>query len=326
MMEGNGMPEYDLIVIGAGIAGMTAAIGAAREGIKKILVIEREARVGGIMNQFIHNGFGEEFLGHQVTGPEYVDFIEQRLKQLGIEVLLNTTVLEIDENKTVTYVNSEEGVKDVNARGIILAMGAKEEYFGNVVIPINGLTGVFAIGEAQRIINLEGYLPGRRTVIIAKDKWAFIVARRLLIEGGKIEGIVIEKPFEEIIDEEINNIIDGFDIPIIENSRVVEIKGKTRIEKMKIINLESKLICEKECDSLLLSGSFIPELSIIKNLKLCINNETLGPEITNCETSLEGFFACGNIIYGEKALSMKAFNGIECGEQAAKYVVNKLGR
>lgn len=324
MIGGDGMPEYDLIIIGAGIAGMTAAIGAAREGIEKILVIEREARVGGIINQFIHNGFGEEFLGQPVTGPEYVDFIEQRLENLGIEILLNTTVLEIDENKTVTYVNSEEGVKEVTSRGIILAMGAKEEYFGNVVIPINGLTGIFAVGEAHRIINLEGYLPGRRTVIIAKDKWAFIVARRLLIEGGKIEGVVIEKPFEEMIDEEIHNIIDGFNIPIIESSRVVEIQGKTRIEKMKIMNLESKIICEKECDSLLLSGSYIPEISIIKNLKLKINNETLGLEAGNYETSLEGFFACGNVMYGEKALSMSESNGIECGEKAAQYVINKL--
>lgn len=317
------MQEYDLIIVGAGIAGMTAAIGAAREEIKKILVIEREARVGGIINQFIHNGFGEKFLGQPVTGPEYVDFVEQRLKNLEIEVLLNTTVLEIDKNKTVTYVNPEEGVQDVTARGIILAMGAKEEYFGNIVIPINGLTGIFAVGEAHRIINLEGYLPGRRTVIIAKDKWAFIVARRLLIEGGKIEGVVIEKSFEEMIDEGIHNIIDGFDIPIIENSRVIEIQGKTRIEKMKIMNLENKLISEKECDSLLLSGSFIPEISIIKNLKLSINNETLGPEAIDYETSLEGFFACGNIIYGEKALKMSEVNGIECGENAARYVIDK---
>lgn len=319
------MPEYDLIIIGAGIAGMTAAIGATREGIKKILVIEREARVGGIINQFIHNGFGEEFLGQPVTGPEYVDFLEQRLKHLEVGVLLNATVLEIDKNKTVTYVSPEEGVKDVTARGIILAMGAKEEYLGNIVIPINGLTGVFAVGEAHRIINLEGYLPGRRTVIIAKDKWAFIVARRLLIEGGKIEGVVIEKSFEEMIDEEIHNIIDGFDIPIIENSRVIEIQGKTRIEKMKIINLESKSISEKECDSLLLSGSLIPEISIIKSLKLHINNETLGPEVVDHEASIEGVFACGNIIYGEKALNMKEFNGIKCGEKAAQYVIDKLG-
>jgi thioredoxin reductase len=226
MVEVNVMPTYDLIIIGAGIAGMTAAIGAARSGIKQILVIEKEARAGGLMNQFIHNGFGEELLGEIVTGPEYVDAIEKKLKQLGVEVLLNTTVLEINEEKIVTYVNPEDGVKDVTARGIILAMGAKEAYLGNVVIPLNGLTGIFSVGEAHRIINFEGYLPGRRTVIIAKDRWAFIVARRLLIEGGKVEGVVIEKTFEEIVDEEIRNIIHGFDIPIIENSRVVEIQGE----------------------------------------------------------------------------------------------------
>lgn len=318
------MPEYGLIIIGAGISGMTAAIGAARKGIRNILIIEREDRVGGIIDQFIHNGFGEEFLGHPVTGPEYVYFIEHQLKQLDIKVLLGTTVLEIDKEKTVTYVNPEEGVKDVTASGIILAMGAKEGHFGNIVTPINGVTGIFAVGEAHRIINLEGYLPGRRTIIIAKDKWAFIVARRLLIEGGKIEGIVIEKPFKEIANEEINNIIDGFDIPIIENSRVMEIEGKARIEKLKIVNLENRLVYEKECDSLLLSGSFIPEISAIKNLKLHMNSGTLGPEVVNYEASLDGFFACGNIIYGEKALHIKGINGIECGEKAAEYINLKL--
>ncbi|MDR3598726.1 NAD(P)/FAD-dependent oxidoreductase [Clostridium sp.] len=318
------MPKYDLIIIGAGIAGMTAAIGAARDGIKKILIIEREAIVGGIINQFIHNGFGKELLGQLVTGPEYVDLIEKQLKQLGVEVLLNSTVLEVSKEKTVTYVNPEEGVKEVTARGLILAMGAKEKYFGNVVIPVNGLTGIFGVGEAHKIINLEGYLPGKRTVIIAKDKWAFIVARRLLIEGGKIEALIIEKPFEEIASKEIHNIIDGFDIPIIENSRVVEIQGKTRIEKMKIINLGNRVIGEKECDSLLLSGSFIPEISIIKNLKVHMNGEILGPEVVNYVTSLDGVFACGNIIYGEKALHMEEFNGSECGEKAANYINFKL--
>jgi len=314
------MSNYDLIIIGAGISGMTAAMGAAKEGIKKILIIERESNLGGIINQCIHNGFGEKFLGEPVTGPEYIDFIERQLDKSCIQIILNTTVLDITREKVVTYVNSKDGVKDVTAQAMIFAMGAKEQYLGNIVIPTNELTGIFTVGEAHRIINLDGYLPGRKTIIIAKDKWGFIVARRLIIEGGNVEGVVLEKTFEDITDTEIDNIVDGFDIPIIENSRVIEIEGETRIQKVKVININNKVIEEKECDSLLLSVGFVPENSIVKKLEININSEILGPEEVEFETSVEGFFACGNIIYGEKALHMKETDGIECGIKAAEYI------
>ena len=314
------MLSYDLIIIGAGISGMTAAMGAVKAGIKRILIIERESNVGGIINQCIHNGFGEKFLGQEVTGPEYIDFIEKELDKLSIEIILNTTVLDVTKGKVVTYVNSKEGVKEVASCAIIFAMGAREQYLGNIVIPTNGLTGIFTIGEAHRIINLDGYLPGRKTIIIAKDKWGFIVARRLIIEGGNVEGVVIEKTFDEINDDEINDIIDGFDIPIIENSRVIEIEGETRIKKVEIMNLNSKVIEKKKCDSLLLSVGFVPENAIVKKLGINVNGEMLGPEVVEFETSEEGFFACGNIIYGEKALHMKETDGIECGTKAAEYI------
>jgi len=314
------MSNYDLIIIGAGISGMTAAMGATKEGIKKILIIERESNSGGIINQCIHNGFGEKFLGEPVTGPEYIDFIERQLDKSCIQIILNTTVLDITREKVVTYVNSKDGVKDVTAQAMIFAMGAKEQYLGNIVIPTNELTGIFTVGEAHRIINLDGYLPGRKTIIIAKDKWGFIVARRLIIEGGNVEGVVLEKTFEDITDTEIDNIVDGFDIPIIENSRVIEIEGETRIQKVKVININNKVIEEKECDSLLLSVGFVPENSIVKKLEININSEILGPEVVEFETSVGGFFACGNIIYGEKALHMKETDGIECGIKAAEYI------
>jgi len=314
------MLSYDLIVIGAGIAGMTAAMGAANLGVKKILVIERESSVGGIINQCIHSGFGEKFLGEQVTGPEYIDYIQKQLDKSCIEIILNTTLLDVTREKVLTYVNSNEGVKEVTFGAIIFAMGSKERYSGNVVIPTNGLTGIFTVGEAHRIINLEGYLPGRNTLIIAKDKWGFIVARRLIIEGGNIEGVVIENSYEDIIDSEIHNIIDGFQIPIIENSRVIEIEGNTRIQKVKIMNLKDNKIQEKACDSLLLSVGFIPENSIIKKLKIDIDSEILGPEVIDFKTSVDGFFACGNIIYGENALHMQETDGVECGLKAAQYI------
>ena len=314
------MLSYDLIVIGAGIAGMTAAIGAVKVGIKKVLIIESESNMGGIVNQCIHNGFGEKFLDKKVTGPEYIDFMERQMDKSCIDIMLNTTVLDITIGKVVTYVNPKDGVKDVAARAIVFAMGAKEKYSGNIVIPKNGLTGIFAVGEAHRIINLDGYLPGRKAIIVAKDKWGFIVARRLIIEGGNVEGIVIEKSFKDMTNSEINNIIYGFDIPIIESSRVIEIEGKTRIEKVKIMNLNSKGTEEKKCDSLLLSVGFMPENSILKKLGVNINSEILDPEVVDFQTSIDGFFACGNIIYGENVLHMKEIDGIECGIKAAEYV------
>lgn len=318
------MPDYDLVVIGAGIAGMTAAIGAAKEGIKKILLIEKECSTGGIINQCIHNGFGKRFLEEPVTGPEYVDFMERQLGKYCIEVILNTTVLEVKKEKIVTYVNPKEGVKDVTAKAIIFTMGAKERYCGDFLIPTNGLTGIFTVGEAHRIINLEGYLPGKKAIIIAKNKWGFIVARRLIIEGGNVECIVLEKKFEEIADAEIYNIIDGFDVNIIENSKVTEIEGKTRIEKVKIMNLNNKTIEERKCDSLLLSVSFLPEISILENLDISINDKSSGPNVIDFKTSIDGFFACGNIVYGENAFHMGEADGIECGQKAAQYINAKI--
>lgn len=314
------MPSYDLIIIGAGIAGMTAALGAVQSGIKNILILDKESYVGGIMNQCIHNGFGKNFLGKEVTGPEYVNFIQEELERLNVDILLNTNVLDITRDKVITYVNPEEGVTDVRAGAVIFAMGSKEKYEGNVMIPTNGLTGIFTVGEAHMAVNLEGYLPGRKTIIVAKNKWGFIVARRLLIEAGNVEALIIENSFEEMRNFEIDNIIDGFNIPIIENSQVIEVEGISRIEKLKIIDLNTNNITEKECDSLLLTVGFVPENALLKKLKIDINSETLGPKVNEFETSLYGFFACGNILYGEDAFNMEETDGIKCGVKASEYI------
>lgn len=312
------MLSYDLIIIGAGISGMTAAIGAAKSGVKKILIIERETNVGGIINQCIHNGFGEKFLGNEVTGPEYIDYLKSKLDKLTIEIILNTTVLDVNNKKIVTYVNSKDGVKDIKGNSIIFATGAREQYVGNSTFEINRVTGIFTIGEAHRIVNLEGYLPGKNTIILAKDKWAFIVARRLIIEGGAIAGVILDKKFEDIKNEEIENIIDGFQMPIIENSKIISIDGKTRIEKVKILDLTNNSISNRECDSLLMSVNFVPENYMLKKLNLNKINST--DELEKYEIYSDGFFACGNIIYGDKALYMKETDGIECGLKAAEYI------
>lgn len=314
------MPSYDLIIIGAGIAGMTAALGAARQGIGKILVIEKESSVGGIINQCIHNGFGKKLIGEYVTGPEYIQYIKDEIQKENIEIILNSNVLDINRDRVVTYVSPSEGVKEVNAKAIIFAMGAREKYSGNIMISTNTLTGIFTVGEAQRIVNLDGYIPGKNAIITAKDRWGFLLARRLLIEGGSVSAVVLEDSFKNVESKEINDIIDGFGISIIEKSRIIGIEGNTRISSVKLLNLEDGSTINKECDCLLLSVGFIPETVRIKKLNIEIDERTLGPKVNDYMTSTDGFFACGNIVYGEDVLKISEIDGIECGEKAAAYI------
>lgn len=270
------MLNYDLIIIGAGVSGMTAALGAAESGLKKILLIDREENIGGLVNQCIHNGFGRKFMGESVTGPEYIQFLKDELKKTEVDIRVNSTVLDITVNKTVTYVNPVDGVREVTAGAIIFAMGCKERFSGNVDIATNGLTGVFTVGEAQRIVNVEGYLPGKSSVITAKDKWGFILARRLIIEGGNVKAVIVENKFEDMADEEVLDIIDGFDIPIVERSKIVHIFGDVRITTVEAVNLDTKETTNYDCDCLILSVGFVPENSKLKKLKIELDDKTNG--------------------------------------------------
>ena len=229
--------------------------------------------------------------------------------------------MDISSDRVVTYVSPLEGVKDISASTVIFAMGAREKYSGNLNISTNTLTGIFTVGEAQRIVNLEGYVPGRNAIITAKDKWGFLLARRLIIEGVKISAVVLEEDFETIRNDEIDDIIEGFDIPIIDKSRIIGVSGKTRIDNVKVLSLEDGSVFDKECDCLLLSIAFIPEVEGIKKLKVDIDERTSAIKIDeNYMTSIDGFFACGNIIYGEDVFKFSEIDGTECGTKAAEYI------
>lgn len=314
------MNEYDLVVIGGGIAGMTAALEAGKKGIKNILLVEREDRLGGILNQCIHNGFGEELLGEKVTGPEFIDFIKKALKEIDCTIKVKTTVLEINKDNLLTYVNEEEGIESVKAKAIVLATGCRERYTGNILIPTNKYEGVSTIGNAHRFINIEGLFTGKRPLITANSRWAMILARRVEIEGGKVSAILISEDSGYVPTDEDLNLVKPFGVEIIKDYTLAELYGDRRIKGVKIRN--NKTLEEREigCDSVFLSVGYYPELEIVKKVNLLRDTESRLPIMDGYKTSIKGIFACGNVLYGNDSVNLNNTNGVQCGIEVAKYL------
>lgn len=314
---------YDIVVIGGGISGMTSLLAPLENNIKNILIIERENSLGGILNQCISNRYGKKIIGTDVTGPELVAIVESILKKHNVKTKLNTEVLNISDNKEIKYVNSDEGVQTIKAKSIILANGCREKFIGSISIPLNRFTGVYTIGNTQKIVNLDGHLPGKSPVIVANSNWALSIVRRLAIEGADIKAVIINDENGFKLNDYYKEIMEEMNIPVLFNSKIEEIYGEKRIEGIKIYSEDVNKRSLVACDSLIISVSYYPETDIIKNTSINIEKENFAPCINNYETSVAGIFACGNLVYGTDALKHDDIDGLKAGKAVTEYLLKK---
>ena len=321
------MKAYDIVIIGGGPAGLAAAISAKKSGTDSILILERDRELGGILNQCIHNGFGLHTFKEELTGPEYADRFIRQVKELCIEYKLHTMVMNISSSKIITAMNREEGLFDIQAKAVILAMGCRERPRGALNIPGYRPAGIFSAGTAQRLVNIEGYLPGREIVILGSGDIGLIMARRMTLEGARVKVVAELMPYSGGLKRNIVQCLDDYGIPLKLSHTVVDIKGKERLESVTLaeVDADRKPIPgteeEYSCDTLLLSVGLIPENELSRDMGVTINPVTSGPKVNeSLETNIEGVFACGNVLHVHDLVDFVSEEAGAAGRNAAYYV------
>ena len=321
------MREYDIVIIGGGPAGLAAAVSAKQNGIDSILILERDNELGGILNQCIHNGFGLHTFKEELTGPEYADRFIQQVDRLQIEYKLNTMVMDIDSSKKVTAMNRDEGMFEIQAKAVILAMGCRERARGALNIPGYRPAGIFSAGTAQRLVNMEGYMPGREVVILGSGDIGLIMARRMTLEGAKVKVVAELMPYSGGLKRNIVQCLDDYGIPLKLSHTVVDIKGKERVEGVTLAEVDEKgspIAGTEEfysCDTLLLSVGLIPENELSRGMGVEMNPVTSGPKVNeSLETNLDGVFACGNVLHVHDLVDYVSEEAAAAGRNAAAYV------
>ena len=320
--------QADVAVIGSGPAGLVAAIEAYRSGAKNVLLLEREEELGGILKQCIHNGFGLEQFKKDYTGPEYAERLIEDLGRTDVHCFLNTMVTGVSVDKTIKAVNSESGMFQIEAKSIVLAMGCRERARGSIGIPGTRPAGVLTAGTAQRLVNIEGYLPGKEVVILGSGDIGLIMARRLTLEGAQVKGVYEIMNYPGGLKRNIVQCLNDFDIPLYLSHTVTEIQGRERVEGVVVSKVDEKMQpiggSEKfiQCDTLLLSVGLIPENELSKGAGVELSRTTNGPVTAETmETSVPGIFSCGNVSTVFDLVDYVAQTGMSAGRNAAQFAI-----
>lgn len=327
------MRQIELVIIGGGPAGLAAALEAKKSGITDILILERDRELGGILNQCIHNGFGLHTFKEELTGPEYAARFIELVKQENIPFLLHTMVMDITNERLITAMNRENGMFQIQAKAIILAMGCRERARGALNIPGYRPAGIYSAGTAQRLVNMEGQMPGKRVVILGSGDIGLIMARRMTLEGAKVLAVAELMSYSGGLKRNIVQCLDDYDIPLLLSHTVTEIRGKERLSGITLMKVDadkkpiSGTEIEYECDTLLLSVGLVPENELSREMGVTIHPLTNGPIVDDhLETSVEGVFACGNVLHVHDLVDFVSQEAALAGKQAAQFIQEKKER